>query len=104
MSDEIILRAFKALADQTRLRIVRFLIAHPTTGEFVGPTASQICHHLTGAEKITSTISHHLHELDDAGLIRINRVGKHMVCTLRPEAFVYLSKTCQGIAIGEFEA
>ncbi|QYK52456.1 MAG: helix-turn-helix transcriptional regulator [Fimbriimonadaceae bacterium] len=101
MSDEIIVGAFKALSDPTRMRIVRYLLKHSTGEKRTGPTASEICFHLTGAEKINSTISHHLHELDNAGLISIERKGKHMICTLRPEAFMYLSNACRNIALGE---
>lgn len=54
-------------------------------GGVEGPTAGEICCHITGAEKITSTVSQHLHELEAVGLIRIERRGKTMVCTLKPD-------------------
>jgi len=95
MSDEITILALKALSDPTRMKIVRFLLKYPRG---TGPTASQICFHITGAEKITSTISHHIHELDNAGLVRIERVGKQMICSLRPEAFAYLAREFRDIA------
>jgi len=95
MTDEMMLRSLKALADPTRLRIVEFLAGmccgtaavDEEGGVYDGPTASEVCCRLTGAEKITSTISHHLHELETAGLIRIDRKGKKMICSLKPEAF-----------------
>lgn len=70
-------------------------------GVYEGPTAGEVCCHLTGAEKITSTVSHHLHELESAGLIRIERSGKRMLCTLRPESFESLADDLRLIAKGE---
>jgi DNA-binding transcriptional ArsR family regulator len=85
-------KAFKALGDPTRLRIVQFLACCPKTvlvddkGGVEGPTAGEICCQITGAEKITSTISHHLHELKGSGLVDIERRGKKMVCSLNRKA------------------
>ena len=108
MVSEITQRALKALSDPTRLRIVEFLsgmCCHQASvdeagGVFAGPTASEVCCHITGAEKITSTVSHHLHELESAGLIRIERQGKRMLCTLKPESFDALALEFQRIAQG----
>lgn len=102
-------RRFKALADPTRLRIVQFLsrrccgraLVNDEGGVYEGPTASEVCCHLTGTEKITSTVSHHLHELEAAGLIRIERSGKRMLCSLNPEAFEGLAQELTQIAKGE---
>lgn len=109
MTSEITLRSLKALADPTRLRIVEFLsemccgraLINEEGGVFEGPTASEICCHLTGAEKITSTISHHLHELEAAGLIRIERSGKRMLCSLKLQAFEALSDSLRTFTKGE---
>ena len=109
MADETTQKALKALADPTRLRIVEFLskmccgtaAVDDEGGVYEGPTASEVCCHLTGAEKITSTVSHHLHELEGAGLIRIERRGKRMICTLRPEVFEALAEGMRAIARGE---
>ena len=102
-------KAFKALSDPNRFRIVQFLsrmccgraVVNEEGGVYEGPTASEVCCYLTGAEKITSTVSHHLHELEAAGLIRIERSGKKMLCTLRPEAFEGLAEQLRLIAKGE---
>ena len=102
-------KAMKALGDPTRLRIVEFLSCCPQTldteqdGAVIateGPTAGEVCCHITGGEKITSTISHHLHELRDAGLVQIERKGKYMCCCLDRAALGelagYLNDLSQG--------
>src|SRR4028119_1525047 len=84
---------FKALGDPTRLRIFEFLrqcccpVAVEETGAVrpvQGPTVGEVCCSLTGAEKINSTISHHLKELRLAGLITVERRGKNMICGIDP--------------------
>ena len=84
---------FKALGDPTRLRIFEFLrecccpVAVEESGAVRpvdGPTVGEVCCSLTGAEKITSTISHHLKELRLAGLITVERRGKNMICGVDP--------------------
>lgn len=105
MANEMKLRAFKALSDPTRLHIVEFLSTTccgcvPVDGEEESPTASEVCCHITGLEKINSTVSHHLHELEEAGLIKMERKGKCIVCCLRAETFEALAEYIQGVANG----
>src|SRR5256885_2308393 len=76
MTNETSQRALKALSDPTRLHIVEFLsnmccgtASVDEEGGVEGPTAGEVCCHITGAQKITSTVSHHLHELEQAGII-----------------------------------
>lgn len=92
--------AFKALGDPTRLRIFEFLcrcsgpVAIRESGEvsrMEGPTAGQVCCTVTGAQRITSTISHHLKELRQAGLITVTRHGKHRVFGVNPAASAFLA-------------
>lgn len=97
--------AFRALGDPTRLHIVEFLASMccgratlDDEGGVEGPTAGEICCHITGEEKISSTISHHLHELEGAGLIQIERKGKRMLCALKPDALLALSSYLQTLA------
>jgi len=56
-----------------------------------GPSFGEVCCHITGKEKVTSTISFHLNELRDAGLITVERRGKYMVCGINREAVQKLS-------------
>lgn len=92
--------AFRALGDPTRYRIFNFLrscccsVAVGEEGEVRpvdGPTVGEVCCSVTGAEQITSTISRHLRELKLAGLITIERRGKHMICGVNSEALTELA-------------
>ena len=91
---------FKALGDPTRLHIFEFLrrcggpVALEENGAVrpvTGPTVGEICCHVTGAERITSTISFHLKELRLAGLITAERRGKNMVCAVNPDTVAALA-------------
>ena len=86
---------FKALSDPTRLAIFEMLrdccpvvSVDEETQEVRpvdGPTLGEVCCRLTGAEQITSTFSRHFKELHDAGLVRMERRGKSVVCALNPD-------------------
>jgi len=91
---------FKALGDPTRLRIFEFLrsccgpVAVGSEGEVRpvdGPTVGEVCCQVTGVERITSTISHHLKELRQAGLITMERRGKNMICGINRGAVTILA-------------
>lgn len=56
-----------------------------------GPTVGDVCCHVTGADRITSTISVHLKTLHEAGLITIQPQGKFRICGVNPEAVAKLS-------------
>lgn len=109
MTNEMSLSVLKALADPTRLHIVEFLSRSicgrvnliDESGGVEGPTAGEVCCHITGADKINSTISHHLHELESAGIIRLDKRGKTTVCTLIPSALIGLSDHLTSLASGE---
>lgn len=110
---ERLARMFKALGDPTRLSIFECLRgACCGTVEVEneegairaksGPTAGEVCCYVTGTVgPITSTVSHHLKELRLAGLITMERQGKHMICGINPEAVEELARylgddTCGG--------
>ena len=94
---------FKALGDPTRLRIVLFLraAAQAVTAPFdkgvaeAVPegvaesnviTVGAVALHLTGTDKVSSNISHHMKELRHAGLITMKRRGKNILCRIEPSA------------------
>ncbi len=54
-------------------------------------TAGEVCCHITGGEKITSTVSFHLDKLRRAGLILVERRGKHMICSVNRESVARLT-------------
>lgn len=91
---------FKALGDPTRLRIFEFLrgcccpVAVDEAGDVraaLGPTVGEVCCNVTGAEKITSSVSFHLKELRLAGLITVERRGKNMICGINQGAVARLA-------------
>ncbi len=91
---------FKALGDPTRLRIFEFLrdccgpVAVEDTGDVrpvAGPTVGEVCCRVTGAERITSSVSFHLKELRLAGLVTMERRGKNMICGVNRDAVARLA-------------
>jgi ArsR family transcriptional regulator, arsenate/arsenite/antimonite-responsive transcriptional repressor len=108
MDNEMSLQVLKALADPTRLHIVEFLSQCQSgkanileDGGIEGPTAGEVCCHITGAEKISSTVSHHLHELENAGIVKLERRGKTTICTLVPASLIGLSDHLINLSSGE---
>ncbi len=100
---------FKALGEPTRLRIFEFLrscccpVAVEESGDVrpvFGPTVGEVCCRITGANRINSTISEHLKELREAGLITIERRGRNMICGVNNEVVadlaVYLAQAPVG--------
>ncbi len=90
-----------AISDETRVQILEFIcgcccceLGVTDEGDVVpleGPTAGEVCCHITGKKTITSTISFHLAKLKDAGLIHVERRGKYMVCTPNRERILAFS-------------
>jgi len=77
----------KALADETRLEIVR-LLARASSGELC---ACELEEHF---ELSQPTISHHLRVLRQAGVVRGERRGTWVHYTLAPEALDALERCC----------
>ncbi len=99
MDQKEVARMFKALGDPTRLSIFQFLRSYccATVGEdgevqaFEGPTISEVCGHVMGDKKITTSMSFHLKELRNAGLIETEKRGKYVCCCVNREALEALS-------------
>jgi DNA-binding transcriptional ArsR family regulator len=84
--DEKTLRRLKALSNENRLAILEYLRRQSETsdaddlGRSVGEIAKQM--------KVgIPTVSHHLKELYRAGLIRCERQGQHVRCSVNRNAF-----------------
>jgi len=80
-------RAFKALSNPNRLQLFLNLLEESrldlAKGRVHDCFLSGVLHNLKiGAP----TVSHHVKELEDAGLIDTARDGKQLVCTIKPEA------------------
>lgn len=97
-------RRFKALSDPTRLRILEFLrgrcceVAVEEGGDvrpIDGPTFGEVCCHVTGREKITTTISFHLNELREAGFINVEKRGRYMICSVNRQTVKRLAAYLQ---------
>ncbi|MDO5697125.1 MAG: metalloregulator ArsR/SmtB family transcription factor [Dermatophilus congolensis] len=76
---DLLAETFKALADPTRVRLLRYL------SESDGGTACAC--HLPEALGITQpTLSFHMHKLHDAGLVTRHKKGRWVHWTVRPES------------------
>lgn len=82
MSPAKLARRFQALADPTRLEILRFLVH----GEHC------VCELQAHARAQQSRLSFHLKTLKDAGLIEQRRDGRWMYYRIAPDTFESLSE------------
>ena len=84
-------RIFKALSNEQRLKIFRLLCAWQEEATRAQPT--ECCGVSRGFSRACcsiklspSTVSHHFKELQDAGLITVERDGQCFVCTVNDHA------------------
>ena len=77
LSEEQVLLIAKALADPRRMELLRQIGSCPDPVECAG---IRDCHPISAA-----TLSHHMKELETAGLIHVTREGKFASYTLRRE-------------------
>lgn len=104
----------KALGDPTRLRIFAFLqscccaaavgddgAVRMSNGKSVG----DVCCNVMGTEKVPSSLSFHLKELKNAGLILMEKRGKHVFCAVNRGAAetlaAYFAEACACVVRGD---
>ncbi|MBT3926724.1 MAG: helix-turn-helix transcriptional regulator [Rhodospirillaceae bacterium] len=84
---------FKALSNPHRLKIFIGLARCCRPGQACAPNMRACVGELgDGLGLAPSTISHHLKELRQAGLIHMKRAGQHVECWADPEALARLSE------------
>jgi DNA-binding transcriptional ArsR family regulator len=80
-------RIFRALGDPSRLAI--FELVRESCQEDSGHSAADLRNSVSEIAKqfdlSLSTVSHHLKELRTAGLIRCERHGQHIFCSIDPD-------------------
>lgn len=103
MSDSELAEVFAALAAEPRLKLLR-LMQHKTL-RCQDPSrcdlSERCCNVSELAESLNlnlATISHHLKELRRAGLIRTERRGRFIFCSIRPEMMRRLAELFGQIA------
>ena len=75
---------FKALADTNRLAIFQLVRERGGEGHTVEETTRSISKIAAEFDLTLSTVSHHIKELRNAGLIRCEKVGQTVYCTPDP--------------------
>lgn len=86
---------FKALSNPHRLALFHRLMTCCVPGTKCNPDeAVRFCvgDLGEGLDIAASTLSHHLKELNRAGLVRMERRGKHIECWLEPEVLGELAR------------
>jgi DNA-binding transcriptional ArsR family regulator len=80
-------RVFKALGDPTRLAIYEIVRAgtDPQEGHSSREIENSISQIAAGFDLSLSTVSHHIKELREAGLIRCERRGQSIYCSTEPD-------------------
>jgi len=88
--------AFKALGNPHRLRLLVSLVGCCAPGTVCRGTEDEVRRcvgDIAGdLELASSTISHHLKELRQAGLVRMERRGRNVECWVSPEAMRELAE------------
>ncbi|MFC1742489.1 ArsR/SmtB family transcription factor [Candidatus Riflebacteria bacterium] len=87
-------RMFRALSNQNRLSIFLHLVSCCCPGTTYSLKGARTCVGELGKELeiVPSTVSHHIKELNRAGLIHMERRGKNVDCWVEPETMEKLAR------------
>jgi DNA-binding transcriptional ArsR family regulator len=77
-------RAFKALSNPNRLQIYLEVLAHKQSGIAAPEAGCGIADIIAKLSVGAPTVSHHVKELVDAGLVDVEKNGKFVTCHLNP--------------------
>lgn len=87
-------KIFRALGDPSRLAI--FQLVRECCREDAGHSTDELRNsvsEIAGQFNLSlSTVSHHLKELRSAGLIKCERQGQHIFCSVNPEVLVEVER------------
>ena len=96
MDEHQLAKIFRALANPQRLAIFERLRA-ATLCCIEGASGDMcVCDVAAGSRLALSTVSHHLKELREAGLIRCERRGQLVYCSTNPEALAEVERFVKG--------
>ncbi len=87
-------KLFRALSSPQRLALFERL--RTAAIECSEPNELCVCDIAGGVKLSLSTVSHHLKELKEAGLIRCEKRGQRVLCSVNPEALRELDAFAQG--------
>jgi ArsR family transcriptional regulator, arsenate/arsenite/antimonite-responsive transcriptional repressor len=96
---------FRALSNPNRLRIFLRMVSccPPGTKCEAGIGLRQCVGELgRGLEIDSSTVSHHIRELRQSGLIRVERRGKNMLCWVDPETVLQAANLLTGFSLPDY--
>ena len=84
-------RMFRALGNPHRLRLFMNLLEESKLDLAKGRVHDCFLVKLLGGIDLgAATVSHHVKELSDAGLIQTQREGKQLICSVDPKGFAQL--------------
>ncbi len=82
-------KIFKALSDENRLKILSTIYESKTKDDFDAPYDAACVKNLAKCVNLTvPTVSYHIKELMNAGLIHVEKKGKWVYCHIDKESYV----------------